>query len=406
MASPTRRATALTGVTRLLLVASRELSQDIRVRRQAVAALQCGLDVAGLSVVLPGETTTELAGVPVARVGGGGQKRIPVSAAPALRRRGSGPFLRELRGLYRLARAIRTTVRLDRAARRIPHCDIVHANEIDALPAGYLAARRFGARLVYDAHELHAFVEVDPPRLHRVVMSRLERALARRADAVVTNCDSYADFLQQHFRLSHRPIVVLNAPERIEQLPPRPARDGRLRAVYQAGPDQPTRPVSDIVRAAEHAPDVDLTIRVVSFDRAAIQRLIDERELGERVRIAPPVAVTDLVTALTGFDVGIILLRPLTRDSELSQPGKLLEYMMAGLAVVVPKLPGMAPLVEENLLGLTYQHDSPEELGRALQRLADDPDTVTGMQARGRELALERFNFEHEVESLALAWAL
>lgn len=391
---------------RLLLVASRELSQDVRVRRQAVAALECGLDIAGLCVVLPGERSAELAGVPVTRVGGDVDKPAAAGPALALRRRGSGWFPRELRGLYRLVRAVRTTVRLDRAARRLPRFDIVHANELDALPAGYLAARRFGARLVYDAHELHAFVEVDPPRLHRALMSRLERALARRADAVVTNCDAYADFLQQHFGLSYRPIVVLNAPERLEQLPARPARDGRLRAVYQAGPDQPTRPVADIVLAAEHAPDVDLTIRVVSFDREAIQRMIDERGLGDRVRIAPPVAVTSLVTALTGFDVGIILLRALTRDSELSQPGKLLEYMMAGLAVVVPKLPGMAPLVEEEGIGLVYRHDSPAELGRALQRLAADPEAAARMQARARALALERFNFEHEVDNLALAWAL
>lgn len=393
-------------MTRLLLLASRELSQDVRVRRQAVAAQRLGLEVGGLCVVVPGDAPTDLAGVPTTRVGDG-TGRSPVNgAASALRRGRSSWLLRELRGLYRLARAVRTTVRLDRAARRLRRFDIVHANELSALPAGYLAARRFGARLVYDAHELHAFVEVDPPRLQRALMSRLERALARRADVVVTNCDAYADFLQQHFRLSHRPVVVLNAPERLEEIPPRPARDGRLRAVYQAGPDQPTRPVSDIVLAAEYAPDVELTIRVVSFDRGAIQQLIDERGLRDRVLIAPPVAVTDLVTALTGFDVGVILLRPLTRDSELSQPGKLLEYMMAGLAVVVPNLPGMAPLVEETEIGLVYAHDSPAELGRALQRLAADPDGVARMQARARTLALERFNFEREVDNLALAWGL
>lgn len=391
-------------MTRLLLVASRELSQDIRVRRQAVAALRCGLDVAGLCIVLPGETATELAGVPVTRVGVG--SRVGATAATALGRRRSGWLLRELKGLYRIARAVRTTIRLARAVQRLPRFDVVHANELDALPAGYLAARRFGARLVYDAHELHGFVSIDPPRLHRAVTTRLERTLARRADTVVTNCDTYADFLQHHFRLTHRPMVVLNAPERLEQLPARPRGDGRLRAVYQAGPDQPTRPVSDIVLAAEHAPDVDITIRVVSVDSGAIRRMIDDRGLSERVRVAQPVAVTDLVTALTGFEAGIILLRPLTLDSKLSQPGKLLEYMMAGLAVVVPKLPGMAPLVEEEEIGVVYRHDSPAELGGALQRLASDPYALGLMQDRARALALSRFNFEHEIASLALAWGL
>ena len=58
-----------------------------------------------------------------------------------------------------------------------------------------MRARRARARLVYDAHELYASFEADPPRLYRAAMLALERALARRADAVVTVSDPIADEL-------------------------------------------------------------------------------------------------------------------------------------------------------------------------------------------------------------------
>ena len=32
--------------------------------------------------------------------------------------------------------------------------DIIHTNDLDTLPAGYLAARMMGAKVLYDAHEL------------------------------------------------------------------------------------------------------------------------------------------------------------------------------------------------------------------------------------------------------------
>lgn len=395
------------GAQTLLLVAARELTQDIRVRRQAIAALERGLSVSGLSIVVPGEQPLPLDGVTVRRVAKAGVSGGARSGAATGGQPGRGGALeRELRGAYRLLRTARTTWRLLRAARDLAPSGIVHANELDTLVAGWWIARRNGSRLVYDAHELHAFLEVDPPRVWRALMLALERALARRADVVVTNCDAYADFLRDTFGLGHRPVVVLNAPERIDVLP-EPGEPGpRLRAIYQAGPDQPTRPVSDIVLAAEHAPSVELAIRVVTFDREAIQRMIDDRGLGDRVRILDPVPVDGLVTGLAGFDVGIILLRPLTTDSRLSQPGKLLEYMMGGLAVVVPDLPGMAPTVLEHEIGLVYRNDSPAELGAALERLAGDRSLVAAMRERARRLALDEFNFEAEKARLAEAWAL
>lgn len=393
---------------RLLVVAARELTQDIRVRRQVVAALEQGMVVEGLSVVAPGEQILPLEGVRVVRVprgGAGHGGRAPaVAGAGRAGRPAVAVVARELRGLYRLARTARTTIRLVRAARALSPPSIVHANELETLAAGWWLARRSGARFVYDAHELHAFLEVDPPRLWRAAVIAGEGALARRADVVVTNCDAYADFLRDTFSLPLRPVVVLNAPERIDELPEQPGNAARLRAIYQAGPDQPTRPVSDIVLAAEHAPSVEFAIRVVTFDSAAIQRMIDERGLRDRVRILPPVPADRLVDGLAGFDVGIILLRPLTTDSRLSQPGKLLEYTMGGLVPVVPDLPGMAPTVLEHGIGVVYRNDSPAELGAALERLASNRVLVAEMRGRARRLALEHFNFEAEQARLAEAW--
>jgi glycosyltransferase involved in cell wall biosynthesis len=390
-------------VQRLLILSPRELTRDVRVRRQAEAAVARGVEVVGLCAAGPEETPAALGAVRVVRVTG---DRI----SGTLRRAGLGgmkpsrPLVRELRGLYRLLRLAKTTARLAAAARKLGRFDVVHANDLDALPAGWLAARRNGARLVYDAHELYTSMEPDPPRLYLAVVSRVEGALARRAGEVVTNCDLFADELERRLRLRRRPTVVLNCPDVQDGVAPSPRGD-RLSAIYQAAVDHPGRPVSDVVAAAEVAPEVEFTLRLVHVDSEAVRAEIGRRGLGERVALSPPVGVEELVRALQGFDVGLIINRPSTPNDELAVPGKLFEYMMAGLAVVVPRLPGLAQVVEADGTGLTYEPGRPERLGAALAELARDRERLGAMQARARELALERYNAEAQARVLERVWA-
>jgi glycosyltransferase involved in cell wall biosynthesis len=79
---------------------------------------------------------------------------------------------------------------------------------------------------------------------------------------------------------------------------------------------------------------------------------------------------------------------------------------MAGLAVVVPRLPGMTPFVEGEGLGLTYEPGRPEALAAALTELAVDRGALDDMRRRARRLALERYNAEEQRRGLDAAWGL
>ena len=110
---------------------------------------------------------------------------------------GGGRFVRELRGLFRLVRLGAATARLVRAGRRFGRFDVVHANDLDTLPAAWLiGAPRPGARLVYDAHELYGEQERDAPRLNALALGAVEgashagqRASSRSATSWRTSCE-------------------------------------------------------------------------------------------------------------------------------------------------------------------------------------------------------------------------
>lgn len=309
--------------------------------------------------------------------------------------------VRELRGLYRLLRWLRLTAALSRRAKSLGRFDIVQASDVDTLPAGFLIARRDNARLVYDAHELYADQEPDPPRVYRHAIRAVERLLAPRAAALTTVSEPIADELTRTLSLPRPPLVVLNCPAIVD--PPTRTESGRLRAIYQ-GAAGPGRSLDDLVKAATST--AEISIRVVGIDRDTLRYDVAAHGLAGLVCVLDPVEPDRLVTALGEFDVGLVINRPVTRNDELVFPNKLFEYMMAGLAVVVPRLPALGPFVEHEGVGLTYTPGDPTDLARALDELAADRPRLAEMQRRARAAALARYNAEAQEPKLLEAWGL
>ena len=347
----------------LLSMTAGDPARDPRARRLAPAA-----DAAGF----------ELLEVGLAGVGTNG---------PA---RGRAP--RELRGLVRLARLAAATLRLTARARRVlreVNPAIVHAHDLTTLPAAWLVARRGGARLVYDAHELYTGFDVDPPRLWLWAISAIEGSLARRSDAVVTVSDSIAEELRRRHRLARRPFVVLNCPPVTAGGSPA-EHEGKLRVIYQAavGPGR----------------DLDDLAAIASLDGVEVSaRVLGAGPPPEGVRRLQPVEQDELVGALEPFDVGLVIDRPVTENARLALPNKLFEYLMAGLAVVVPDAPAMASLVQTDNVGRVYGQG---DLARVISELAVDRASTFELRCRARRAAVERYNAEAQRPALYAAWGL
>jgi glycosyltransferase involved in cell wall biosynthesis len=387
-------------VPRLLLLTPSELTLDPRARRAAEAALARGWAVAGVTGQLSGRPPAPLPGVEVVRVGKRGSDDPHLEARVAARRE---PLpLRELRGLARLGLVAVRTRQLVRGARGLERPDVVHAHDLDTLPAGWLLARRWRVRLVYDAHELYSSYEADPPRLYRRLALALEAALARRAHAVVTVTEPMAAELRRRLRLPAAPLVSLNCPARANGVAAG-RTDGVLRVVYQAAIGVGRR-IEDALDAVAEIPAAELTLRVIGADTQALRAAIAARGLEGRAHVAEPVAPDRIVAALRSHDVGLVIDRPLAGNIELTIPNKLFEYLMAGLAVVVPRVAAMGELVEREGVGLTFEQGSAASLADALRRLAEDEAALLAYRRRAREVALERYNAETQTAVYAAAW--
>lgn len=352
----------------------KDVSHDTRVRREAAALAEAGHDVTVVHLPPPG---TEVNGLPFAlrpATLGRGRERLPHAARLG-------------------AEATRLALR---AAATRP--DAVHAHDAAMLLPGVAAARRGGAKLVYDSHELATGVPYRRGAWPALVAAA-ERFGAPRADATIAVSEGIAARLGARYRLRRSAAVIRNLPD----LPPpgaAPAPDLRRRLgvgdaplVLHQGAAAPGRGCEVLLAALALLPDAHLLfLGAAGPDAERLRSLAARHGVAARTHLLDPVPPPALLSHTAQADVGVSLLQDSCENHRLALPNKLFEYIAAGLPVVVSDLPEAARLVRRREIGRCAVPDDPAGVAAALA------ETL----ARRRDQGLRR-----RLESAAreLSWA-
>jgi len=313
-----------------------------------------------------------------------------------------------IRDLWTIALLLRNNIGLYRQFRGIG-ARLVHANDLNVLPAGYLLARAWGAPLLYDSHELWTQLDADWSPLLRRLFGLIEGPLTRRSAAVVTVNRPIAAELAATYGIP-MPVVVMNCPEAPvgRHLPdPELGRGGSglaggaeaarapLRVIYQGMLDNVGRGLEGVIDAGALVDGAVVTLRGPGAHIDVLQQHITNGTV-RNVKLEPPVPMVELVAALAPHDVGVVSYLPLSRNHLFSSPNKLFEYMSAGLAVICSDLPVLREVVTEADCGLLYDAGNVEALAKAMRRLAADRDLLARFKVNARRAAVERYNAAHE----------
>jgi glycosyltransferase involved in cell wall biosynthesis len=299
-------------------------------------------------------------------------------------------------GRRRLPRPLRLGTEAGRMALRAGSSrpDVVHAHDAAMLLPGLLAARRQGARLVYDSHELATGVPYRN-RSWAALVKAAERLAVPRADATIAVSEGIAARLREDYRLPRSPTVVRNLPD----LPlPGATRTADLRRELGVG-DAPLllhqgavsagRGCETLVRALQRLPTAHLLFLGAEGAYAErLRRLASESGPADRVHFRAPAPPSELLSLTAQADVGVSLLEDNCENHRLALPNKLFEYIAAGLPVVVSDLPEAGRLVRERGIGWCADAADPANVAAALgTALAEENDE--GLRRRLRAAAAE-----------------
>jgi len=247
--------------------------------------------------------------------------------------------------------------------------DFVHCHDWVFLAAGRRIARKAGAKLIYDSHELATRRNLQT-RSNRLLTSIVERITWPHVDLLISVSQSIVDFnLRTYGR--KKSLVVVNTPEVPGGNTPQMVGTVRTRsrcsqedvlAVY-IGSLTSGRGIDAILEAAKlEVPGLHFAFLGSGPLRDAISLAAGELA---NVSLIEPVDSDQVVGFLRDADVGFCLIEPVTLSYEYSLPNKLFESLFAGLRVVAYPRKEIAKVLEEVGGGVLVEQSTPEELVRA-----------------------------------------
>ena len=271
--------------------------------------------------------------------------------------------------------------------------DIVHAHDFETLPAAVRAARRCGARVIYDMHELEEGRLPAAGRFLARWKTSVERRFIKSVSAAITVSPSIARFKASKYNIP-LPTVVLNAPRlgAVSDGPSLRERCGLTAetplAVY-VGLVTEGRGIAELLAALALTPDLHLAMLGPA---RPIMRPLLEREtarLGGRLHVLAPVPHDDVVAHIGSADLGVATIPSSCLSYEYCLPNKLFEMTLAGLPILVSSTTELSRFVADTGTGIAVDASDPAAIASGLaqvyaarQTLRPDAAKLDALRAR------------------------
>lgn len=262
--------------------------------------------------------------------------------------------------------------------------DVVHAHDLVTLSSGFAIAKRHGCDLIYDAHELETHTNYwglkDETRRWIEIY---ERILTRKTRAVVTVCDSIADWLRDNYSIP-RPIVVLNSPD-LDIQPEDAVPADNLRDVLKLAPATPLavyvgsvtidRGLVQCVQATALVPGLHFAFvgPRYSVTEQEIRDTAEALNITDRVHLVDPVPSRQVAGFVAVADCSVIAIQNVCLSYYFCFPNKLLESSITGVPVAVARLIELERFVEKYGVGVVMDETDPVAIAATIQQILADP---------------------------------
>lgn len=262
--------------------------------------------------------------------------------------------------------------------------DIVHAYDVLSYDLIEPVLDDSGPKLVYECRDLI----VAPGYLseaERGAQRVRERRIIERADAVVAVSGPSADWIGEEYGIDDVAVIVHGSMEVAREPSPVGAP---VRILFQ-GAFRPNRGLFSLVTAVRGLRGrAHLTFQGFGVMEHALREYVRQEELESHVDFIEACGPLDVVRSAVPFDVGVVCYAGSTENLRRTAPNKLIDYMSAGLALVVPELPGIRSLADETH-GVFFEPGSAHDLMQAIESLIVSDEVLADHKAasleRGRE---------------------
>jgi glycosyltransferase involved in cell wall biosynthesis len=276
--------------------------------------------------------------------------------------------------------------------------DIYHSNDLNTLLQGYVCAKlRFKKKkLIYDSHE----VQTSRTGYNSPIYGKIEGFLIKKIDSMIVENHTRAKYNEKIY--GFYPNVVHNYPfvqnkETGQKVPLHEMlglpNDEKI-LLYQGG-IQTGRGLEKLVEAAPLFSEGTLVFIGDGRIKPELERMVKERNLGDKVKFIPKVPLADLPKYTQNAYLGFQVLNNVCFNHYSASSNKLFEYMMSGVPVVACSFPEIKRVVEGERVGLCVDSHKHLEIADAVNQLLSDVN-MRNEFSRNCQFAKNKYNWDEE----------
>jgi len=322
---------------------------DSRVLKENISLQRAGYDVTVVAMYEePLEEFEKVQGIDVHRVK---IKSRSLSKHPMVQ------FFKYLELLYRVVKAYKKS-------------DILHCNDLNALPIGVVIKKFFNkkVKIVYDAHEYETETN-GLGGLKQKVVRLIEKRLIKHTDAVITVSNLIAEEYVRLYGIK-KPALVLNTPvyKTVEKKNLFREEFGIKKEqkifLYQ-GALNSGRGLETLLEAFKELKSNSV---IIFMGYGVLAPLIAQSaKESENIYFHEAVSPEVVLDYTSSADFGISTIEDSCLSYRYCLPNKMFEYMMVGIPLLVSPLPEMKKVVEEYNVGVVLEENSVDGVKKSVE---------------------------------------
>lgn len=280
------------------------------------------------------------------------------------------------------------------------NCDLYHLHDPELLRIA-IKLKRKGKRVIYDAHEDLPEQLLSKPYLNKSVAKVIsfglryyENDIASKLDAVVTA----TPFIRQRFAKINKHTIDINNYPLFKELDQSEVSETKENKVCYIGGVTKIRGLAEIVDALELSGGVRLDL-AGEFSNRDFEQSIKSKKGWTQVNELGFINREKSLEVKKKSLAGLVTFLPVANHIN-AQPNKIFEYMASGLPVIGSNFPLWKTIIEDNQVGICVDPTDPKEIADAIVYILEHPDVAKKMGDRGKELVLEKYNWNIEEQKL------
>ena len=248
--------------------------------------------------------------------------------------------------------------------------DYLYANDLDTLPANFIAGTIGKIPLIYDSHEYFTEVpELINRRKTRGFWLLIEQLIFPRLNYVITVNQALANIYSKKYQV---PVtVVKNVPKRLNnhQLKKLNKKDNIKKTIIYQGSLNMDRGLELLIDAMAFLTEFNLIIAGDGYLKKKLQKRSHDLGLDSKISFLGKVSPDKLPAYTQMAHVGVSLEEKSGLSYTYSLPNKVFDYINCGIPILVSDLPLLKEIVHKYDLGEILYERTPQGLAKKIDHI-------------------------------------